>query len=432
MYRYISLIAISVLALAAFFTGCTGRQYAVVLWPNSQSEDLINDIVRVRNTNETAGNVTLFNPAGKRVQLEAWRVSLFTGREEAYDFLYKYQNYITTFARCERRALPVRESADRFSDSIYRLEDGEIIKVVQRADEPSDEAGFEDYWYEVITNTGERGWVFGYYLTILDTSKEELVDSGDTDRNITHILNNVWRPERFSEMLESGYVDIDTFSSEYGLFPAPLEGRITIQKPNVVIYFQYRTPIPLSENTFRFDDPQGAFPSLEITAIDRQSIRVGYTLGGRFVTERYFLLTDNITEIAKQVTAEKNSQLHEITFIGNNFSGGIAGDISISANGQFAWQLNGRTNSTLAIPANDINGVISFRLFLSPRLAQQYDGVLTLRYGADDNAQSLHYVYTLDNKRLALTPVTEGQIDGVVVTSVSAGTRPLVFSAARE
>ena len=419
-----SFFAILLSTLSALvMCACAHRSFAVIVWPTSQSENFSQDVVRVRTVDTVENSVTLFTPYGRRVQLDLWRVNLFDTREQASAFLDAYSPYRTIFARCERRALPIRQTADRFSEIQYRLDRGEIIKVIQRAATPSDEAGFEDYWYEVITKTGVRGWVFGYYLTLVDQSSEQVLAGSGADAAITHILNNVWRPEYFVRMLQSGYIDTDRFSNEFGLFPAPLDNRITIKKQNETITFNYRVPVPLDEHIIRFGDRD---TRLVITLLDRQTLEARYVNEGEPFLERYSLIEENIAEITNLLRAERNAQLRALIAHGNTFISNTDGTLRIADNGSFVWSRYA-TDSAAPNQTLPARGAVSLNLFLIERLQERFDGALSFLF-TNNQYPTRYFTYRIMPNRLILTPVDRDAIRSQVVESINQRASEISFA----
>ena len=153
--------------------------------------------------------------------VERWRTARFDELTVAENFADEFESWKDSFARSVRTALPVREQPDRSSTSIYRLRDGEIMKVLGRTEEQTDIGGLVDYWYEVLTREGTTGWVFGYNLELTGVSgramnPQETHDG--TDRIVRDISAVTWRPSYFREMVSTGRIDLRRLAPRFGFF----------------------------------------------------------------------------------------------------------------------------------------------------------------------------------------------------------------------
>jgi hypothetical protein len=77
-----------------------------------------------------------------------------------------------------------------------------------------------DYWFEIITENGTVGYVFGYRLDVVDaqgvsTEKQEQSD----DEFLSAILNYQWRPDYYAWMIADGNYDLSRFRQRVP-FPA--------------------------------------------------------------------------------------------------------------------------------------------------------------------------------------------------------------------
>jgi len=294
------------LAIALLWSGCTLRTEAVILWPDNDLPLASGDVVTVSQRHDADDEVTIVAASGDRYRMRAWQVAEFSSEEELQEFLSAYQEYRYLFAQCQKRALPIRSEADRFSDLLYRLDQGEIIKIIDRLDEISDEAGLMDYWYRVLTSSGQEGWVFGYHLALIDIQENTVADSREAQDNLALFLNNIWRPAYFTTMKENNSYDLDRFQAIFGLFPAPLEKRIQIALPDYEISIDYDIPLPESARVFYFGDQN----RLKITLENRE--RIVAEIRSEGATERFdfHLLEDVIQQIV--TTTRANLRVNDI------------------------------------------------------------------------------------------------------------------------
>jgi hypothetical protein len=59
-----------------------------------------------------------------------------------------------------------RASPDAYSHIVGYLAKGESVDVVRQSTFSTKVGDTTDSWYEVVTSSGVKGWVFGYYLQV--------------------------------------------------------------------------------------------------------------------------------------------------------------------------------------------------------------------------------------------------------------------------
>ena len=153
-----------VLMCAVLLLGCGALNSAVILWPDSDSPLKSGEVVTVSDTNAN-NEVVVITLDGNKHRISAWQIVQFDSDDALNEFLARYTKYRYVFAQSEKKALPLRQDADRFSELLYRFDRGEIIKVIDRLDTVSDEGGLEDYWYRVLTSSGE--WGVGIWISFI-------------------------------------------------------------------------------------------------------------------------------------------------------------------------------------------------------------------------------------------------------------------------
>ena len=282
--------------------GCSAPNSAVILWPDSDSMLKSGEVVTVTNT-DVRNEVTVVTADGHKYRIAAWQIAQFDSDDALNEFLGRYTKYQYVFAQSEKKALPLRQDADRFSKLLYRFDRGEIIKVIDRLDTVSDEGGLVDYWYRVLTSSGEWGWVFGYYLSVINI-QENLISSGqEADNNVAIFLNNIWRPAYFTHMFDTNSFDLETFNTNFGLFPAPLERNITINLPDFYLSMQYQNPSLESAYVFYF----GENNEMKITLHNDEHISAEIIDGSNTRSFEFHLFEENIQQIINAVRAESRA-----------------------------------------------------------------------------------------------------------------------------
>lgn len=292
------------LVLSVFvIAGCSLPYYGVVLWADRDSVLQNGSLVRVSRSVGSDGMVEVVGDDGERYHLRDWQVERFRLADELTQFLEAYSLYQQIFAQCEKKALPIREKADRFSDTLYRLDHGEVIKILDRGEEMTNEAGLEDYWYYVLTSSGTRGWVFGYHLSIIDVQQNAVVAKKEARDNIASFLNTIWRPAYFTEMKSANSFDLERFGRRFGLFPFPLESTIQLSLPDYYFEVVYTAPFIESTNSFYFGDNN----QLKVTLSDSQTVIAEVNDGVDVQQFIFHLFLDDVQQIVNTLRAEQRA-----------------------------------------------------------------------------------------------------------------------------
>lgn len=402
-FRHLS----TVIVISVFFSvlaSCGGgsQGYAVLLWPPEGSSLEYGNVVTITDSSDVEETYTV-RPSedAERVTVPQWRVEVFGSEERAREFAGEFEDYAETFATAERQALPVREDADRTSNIVYRLRRGEEAKVISRSDQPSDEAGFVDYWYEVLTRDGSRGWAFGYYLSGIEGSGaggEE--DSPVDDPILSRFLSTTWRPVYFSRMLDSGRIELERFRADYGLFPEPEENRIRLNLEDQSATFEYEG---WSRGRSREFVARGA--PFSVIVRSENVISIQYTTGGEGHNIAMQSIERNIEEVRREEQERREEQYASLRSRGNRLVSNAYGNILLRDDGAFRWSRYSRLVPSVIPSSAGASGHIRFDHFLSEGLAEDYEGALSFRFvGAENQPVVFLYQFVSGGLRLAHAP----------------------------
>ncbi|NBF39801.1 MAG: SH3 domain-containing protein [Spirochaetes bacterium] len=402
-FRHLStVIVISVFVSVLVSCGGGSQGSGVVLWPPEESSLEYGMVVAINDSSEVEETYTV-SPVedGEQETVPQWRVEVFGTEERAGEFAAEFEDYAETFASAERQALPVREDADRTSNIVYRLRRGEEAKVISRSDQPSDEAGFVDYWYEVLTRDGSRGWVFGYYLSGIEGSggggeENDPVD----DPLLSRFLSTTWRPVYFSRMLDSGRIDLERFRANYGLFPEPGENRIRLNLEDQSATFEYEG---WSRGRSREFVARGAPFSVIVRA--ENSISVQYTIDGEGYNVAMQSVEREIAEVRSAEQERREERYNSLRSRGNRLVSNAYGNILLRDDGAFQWAQYSRLVPSVIPASAGASGYIRFDHFLSQSLAEDYEGALSFRFvGATGQPVVFLYQFVSGGLRLAHVP----------------------------
>ncbi len=390
-----------------FFGACTNRSigYAVVLWPQPDSGLQEGTVLNLVAASEAANTVTLRLPDGQET-VSGWRVIRFDDRDQAETFRERFAPWQDRYARSLRTALPVRERADRMSTRVYRLRDGEVVKIISRLDEQSDEAGLVDYWYEVLTGEGITGWVFGYHLQITGASGRP-VEAGDdldeTDRLVADIASVAWRPAYFEAMITNGRIQFDRFGPRFGLFGDVENGRFSVILPGLERTFEYDGYFSPVRNTIEFEGT-----SLTLALVGERRVEAQYNVNGRVRSTTFVQIDEDLGEVIDAERERRRQLLDQILSRGNGLISTAYGTVQLGERGTISWTGYERLVPSVLPTTFDGTASLEFSLHLADELRGRYDGGLRMVLG---NNETVAFLYNLLDDGLRLVYVPDTLID---------------------
>lgn len=395
--------------LTLLLAGCGNRPigYGVLLWapedwelPNGQ----LLDVTAESRLNSTYTVTTA--SLEQELTVAMWRIEFFEEQEEAVEYANAYAAYAETYARSLRQALPVRAERDRLSPDVYRLRENELMKVLSRDDEISDEAGFEGYWYRVLTREGIVGWAFGYFLEITGSTEDDQEPAGPSaeESDLERILTNEWRPGYFQEMINASRIDLSRFRPNFGLFPNREEQEIRIVLPEHTVTYPYEELFASGPSRYSLEGSP-----VTISVRSERQISVQYTLNGREQSRVFVLLDREIPEIIEEELERRQGLWELLREPGTTLTSTAYGTIELLEGQRFSWSGYDRLTPTVIPGRAGESGTISFPLFLSESLEEEYDGALLFTFLGEAERAEVRFTYeqTTGGVRLTYVPAQD-------------------------
>ncbi len=404
----LSIIILAMLSMVA----CTPRYqgYAVVIWPATES-----GIPAGTQAPVIAGLEQEFlslSVDDEPLDLEAWRVLVFDEQPAAEAFARDFGEWADSYAVSLRTALPVRERADSSSTRIYRLREGEVIKILDRSEELSDQGSLSDYWYRALTREGTIGWVFGHHLELTGASGRSAgatTDRESTEELLQDIAEVSWRPEYYDEMVSSGHIDLERFSPRFGLFADTENAEIRIVLPSFQRTYSYTDLSSPAQNGVGF-----VGTSLELALEGERELEASYRVDGRDRSETFVRFDEDIAEIVSAERQRRSQELEQILNRGNGLASSAFGEMRLTNRGAVTWTGYERLVPTVLPSSFAGSASLEFSLFLSDKLRGKYDGAMLMRLGPGETTA---FVYTILDDGLRMTYIPEDLInDSKVVT----------------
>lgn len=395
------LIAAALFSAGLLACGPRTIGYGVVVWSAHEDSYATGSIVPIIEESTIQDSYTLLGGDGEGFDVPRWRVSFFKREKEARAYLEAFEPWKLSIARADSDGLPVRREPDGMSERVYRMRRGETVKILSRENTPGTEGQYEDYWYEVLTEGGIAGWVFGYNLTISRIGSEDTAEAGTgRDPLLVTFLENTWRPEYYQEMIAEGTVDLELFQELYGVFPFPEEKRIVLTTRFASVEFNYTEIIPAGGRDYIF-----AGTPLKITIQSEQRIVAEYPTGQRFMREAFIKLDADVASIIAEERERRLDRYEKLTERGTVLHSDAYGTLELAGFTKFSWREYWRLVPNIISQESGNTGKLDFSIFLVNSLQDRYDGALQLTFQRQrDKPLTFLYELTVEGVRFIYVP----------------------------
>ena len=432
------------LVVGAFLTACGERRlgWAVVLWAPPPGTG--GSVLSISDESEIQ-DVYLYTEADTVHELDRWRVRLFTDQEQAAAFAAAFSGLANTFGHAARDGLPVRQAADPGSPRLYRLREGEAVKIIAREDGPVTVGDYTNFWYQVLTHDGTEGFTFGEFLPLFDTDGDPQAEADrmvSQDSGLELITGVAWRPQYYADMLARRRIDLtrlddaygftivsagDTPSSEGAAVPSVgadgAGGSAHIRLPELELAFAYERIDRIGEDVFVL---RGS--GVRIKAESDRSIAVSFQHERRLQTQKFVALDAKVDDLIA-AERERRDQIYEsLRESGAALQSSAYGEVLLEPERRFRWSGFERLVPGV-IPADAAGtGTITLRLHLARALRAEYSGALTMAFDRSGEAgppASVDFVYARDDEGIRL--VLAGEVDEEQLLVQGAAATPLVI-----
>jgi len=417
------------LALVFSFSSCSRLGWGVLLWSIEDPPVLSGTVlpVYIRSNIEQLWVVGVPDPHkkfGETVKVEV-PLSMFEfvgSKRKAEKRAEEFSQYALSYAENLQDQLPIRDDPDNSSRRIYRLRLGEIIKILRKAEgnPPVSTTGdpLPGDWYIVLTEDGITGYCFSYRLKIFDHYEGPIEASGVerrepvSDPDLEMVLSKTWSAESYLAMVNSRQINIEAFEKNYRFDPGQDIGIARIILPDIEREFVYDGIYPDGERAWRFE---GSNLSMNLRNNNTLAVQFLESSGARR-TLLFASLSSDIDDLIMQENTRRQGQFMNIYNQGPVFTSINYGTITLTSAQDFTW-----TGFDLLVPQlipseTRGQGNIIMDLFLSPSLAERYNGAFTLRFSDIRQNNNLFFMYNLDNQGLRLEVVPDFGIEDSTVT----------------
>lgn len=413
------------LVLPGLFLSCGPKNigYGVVVW--SPEEQLVptGSLVPVYE-DSSIRDVYVIGTEGDSESLYEMprsRVAFFNKEKDAESFAADYARYKVLYAITLKDGLAIRSEADELSERVYKLREGQVIKVLEML-EPSTRVGdYEDHWYKVMTEEGISGYCFGHNIEVYDyTERDDEVAVESKDPKLEAFMSRVYRPAYYKDMLDEGRIDLERFTTHFGVFPNPEARRIRIVLPENTYTVEYESIKKTGGDRYDFTGS-----SLNLITNTMNKVVLSFSGNNKDAGGTYHYI-DGIEDLRTAEQERRETLKLRFSELGTLRSAAY-GTISFTEDGTFTWEGYERLIPSIIPGDAGVSGILGFNRFLSSGLKADYDGALTLRFDTPAETE-LCFLYSFREGGLRLVYVPDEDIDQAVISRENPSPIVLFFS----
>jgi hypothetical protein len=403
--------------------------YGLVLWGGEESPVRTGEILPIRQKSQIQDTYLIRLPDTKEmVEVPTWRIRLFASREEALRGAEQYAPYLDMYAYSERDGLPLREEPDQEARRVYKLAEGQLVKVVAQGEQKVRIGEYEDYWYLVLTEDGYRGYCFGFYLPVFSSSgdpKAEVQALMARDPMLDALLGTDWRPEYFQEMAEKGRIDLSAFGPRFGFFVDPQSKEIRLVTSKRSSRYRYERVENVGTNRYVFEGPDIGPAGIRVNMRSSQRIVLTYSWGDQVLSSVFIDFSGDIEEIVSEERERRERLMETFTSRGTVLRSRAYGNIYLQEQMRFRWEDYGRLGEQIFLEPVRGTGRVDFPYYLSDRLADSFYGVLTFRFDEYEEDEGTSFLYSFDSSGVRFEYIRPQGIENLQV--VRRDSSPLVI-----
>ena len=320
-----------------------------------------------------------------KIEIPMSQFEMVGSRSSARKRAAQFAEFAHVYAENLQDGLPIRDHPDNGARRSYRLRTGEIIKILSVAEgnPPISTTGdpLPGDWYRVLTENGTVGYCFSYRLKLFEhyggpLAAIPMAQEDIHDPDLDALLSRTWSPESYAAMINSRRIDLDELSRQYRFDPGQDTGVAHIYIPALDRAFTYSSIRPNGPRTWSFEGT-----TLQITLRSDTSLAVQFIEDtGVMRTLLFVSLSVPVDDIILQESARRETLFNAIFNQGPVFTSNNYGTIVFSRGGRFSWNGFDLLVPHIVSPEAQGSGTVSMDLFLSPSLADRYNGAFSLRF----------------------------------------------------
>ena len=416
--RYIFLILI--ISSALLFSSCGSKYtgWGVLYIEDDENSLKAGTVLPVLQESEIRDVYTV-ESGESDIDIARWKMSFFEKENDATSFAEEYRQWVDIYAVTLLNGLSVREEADGGSERVYKLREGQVIKIIGRTNEMVNIADHDGYWYMVLTEDGTKGYCFDKNLRIYDTKESSGANANVLDTELLQIFyDRSFRPDYFRDMVRDNLLDLNRFRTDIGIFSYPDENRIELNTSNHRISFNYTGVTQNSSGRFIFEGT-----TLQVEVRTENRIAVYYNYNNKEYAE-VMVYISNMEELIEAELERRDLLFEQLAELGT-VSSSAYGVITFGENRSFKWENKKRLVPNVIPETAADNGRLYLSYFPGLSLRDTYDGVLSFSFSNVPGNGFVNFLFELSDLGIKLVYVPGEDIDKGVVNQES--TSPLVI-----
>jgi hypothetical protein len=332
--------------------------------------------------------------------------------------------YALVYAETLQDGLPIRDAPDNSARRVYRLRQGEILKILSVTEgNPAISATgtpLPGDWFRVLTEDGTRGYCFSYRLRLFDHVPGTMVSAPvaageDEDGELEKVLTKTWVSEVYAAMARERKLDLDALSKKWGFsagedtgiahLTAPASAAATSGRPlpgernrqDINESFPYTEIKSLGSRDWQFVNAEGNSVLL-LSLLSDTRLSAQYNTDAGLPRTLYFTsLSVPLDDLIVQESARRDDIWESLLSHGLTWRSAYYGRINLDFNKGITWsgfdRLVPQYISQLALPT----GKVSLSLFLDTALEQVYDGAFSIHLNnIGGGTSTVHFLYAVE------------------------------------
>jgi hypothetical protein len=413
------------LLILLLFTGCQKKLgYGLLLWTADDYPVPTGSSLLVLSELNISNTYLVEIPESKeKFEVDKWRISLYGSEGDFQEANQNFAPYVLDFAKCQRN-LPLREEPQSTAKNIYKLQEGQILKVLGRTEEKVQIGDLEGYWYKLLTEDGVTGYTFDYYLTVYsqnaDGSREILNARSEEDILLDNVVNSSWRPDYYRSMLNKGMIDMNSFKDEYMLFINSETRNIYLKNHEREISVNYEKISNTAYQSYAF---LGTTFRIQINSDTHLSVQYNYE--DREYIDAFIKLPSTVEDILRVTQEARDEKLFSFIDNGPVYISKGYGELEFKEGGRFNWIKKETLISRKVVSSAAGNsGRISFNFFPDPSINDKYDGGFNLIF---NNGEKLHFLYNVEEKGIQILYIPSRYINNQSVVTTDTFYDPITM-----
>ena len=432
MKRFFNLLP---LIFVFVLSGCSDKimGYSVLLWSNQEYEIPSGLVLPVYIKSNISQVYVVGAPDGQKIELPLWQLTEPVKKSKIAKVLEVYEPQASVYASVKVDGLPGRAEHVNTSKQVYRFRKGEILKILYKGKGTAPMTGgkpLEGDWYRFLTKTGVQGWCFSYNLNIYEAGLDlQPVDgtiqleAEENDGVMDYVAENIWYPEYFKTMIASKNIDVNSLLPSYNFKIDTENKKVILNTSKIHEEWDY-------DGYSKVDDGEYELTGIPLRVIRKNSefIVLRYTNeSGKPEDLNFVILQDDLNEIISAEKERREELLLQFVENGPVYKSSVYGTITFNSDNSIKW-----TNFQSLIPeiikAGAKNtGIAVINCSVKPSLAENYDGILTIRFDGLDS--DTNFLYKFENNGLRLEDTSTAVFDGTQLITRSQSPVIMFFKA---